>query len=169
MAIVLYDWHHKANPLSPLLMGACRMLVYVTGGFIVARALPGTLIAAALVLLCYLIGLTYAAKQENLNEIGNTWPLLFLAAPFIYLAPVAADTLSGGILYVAFALWVLFALSFLLRRDRINVPRAVISLIAGISLLDAVLIAGQGQPVLGWLAASGFVLTLALQRFVPGT
>jgi 4-hydroxybenzoate polyprenyltransferase len=169
MAIVLYDWHHKANPLSPLLMGACRMLVYVTGGFIVARALPGTLIAAALVLLCYLIGLTYAAKQENLNEIGNTWPLLFLAAPFIYLAPVAADTLSGGILYVAFALWVLFALSFLLRRDRINVPRAVISLIAGISLLDAVLIAGQGQPALDWLAAGAFVLTLALQRFVPGT
>ena len=43
------------------------------------------------------------------------------------------------------------------------------SLIAGISLLDAVLIAGAGALGIAWLAVLGFALTLALQRFVSGT
>ena len=30
--IVVYDWYHKDNPLGPLIMGACRMLVYITAG-----------------------------------------------------------------------------------------------------------------------------------------
>jgi 4-hydroxybenzoate polyprenyltransferase len=45
----------------------------------------------------------------------------------------------------------------------------VVSLIAGISLLDAVLIAGAGNVPVAWLAVAGFALTLLLQRFVPGT
>ena len=28
-AIVFYNWHHKNNPLSPLIMGVCRTLVYL--------------------------------------------------------------------------------------------------------------------------------------------
>jgi hypothetical protein len=42
--------------------------------------------AGSLVLLSYLIGLTYVAKQENLREYKNVWPLAFLFAPFIYAA-----------------------------------------------------------------------------------
>jgi 4-hydroxybenzoate polyprenyltransferase len=45
----------------------------------------------------------------------------------------------------------------------------VVSLIAGIALLDAVLIAAAGAPGIAWLAVAGFVLTLGLQRLVPGT
>ena len=40
-AILFYDWHHKNNPLSPLVMGLCRVLVYVTAGLSVAVPLPG--------------------------------------------------------------------------------------------------------------------------------
>ena len=68
-AIVMYDRHHKDNPLSPVLMGLCRMLVYITAGLAVTASLPGSLLAAALVLLCYLIGLTYIAKQETVGEV----------------------------------------------------------------------------------------------------
>ena len=39
--IVLYNWHHKANPLSPVVMGLCRVMVYV------AAALPGGSVGAA--------------------------------------------------------------------------------------------------------------------------
>ena len=35
-------------------------------------------------LLCYLIGLTYVAKQETLGEVRNLWPLLFLGVPLVY-------------------------------------------------------------------------------------
>jgi 4-hydroxybenzoate polyprenyltransferase len=45
----------------------------------------------------------------------------------------------------------------------------VVNLIAGISLLDALLIAGTGQVGPALAAVAAFVLTLALQRLVPGT
>ena len=45
----------------------------------------------------------------------------------------------------------------------------LVSLIAGMSLLDAVLIAHMGAPVMAWGAAACFALTLAFQRFIPGT
>jgi 4-hydroxybenzoate polyprenyltransferase len=167
--IVFYDWYHKDNPLSPLVMGLCRVLVYLTAGLVVTIALPTELLMAAAMLLCYLIGLTYIAKQENVNQLRSMWPLLFLVAPFLYTLPLAASNVTVRILYVAFALWVSFALSFLPRGARRNVPRAVTALLAGICLFDALLIASHGQPTLAWLAVGGFALTLALQRVVPAT
>jgi 4-hydroxybenzoate polyprenyltransferase len=168
-AIVLYDWHHKANPLSPALMGLCRVLVYLAAGLAFAVPPPALLWLAALLLLCYLIGLTYIAKQENLGEVRNLWPLLFLAAPLIYALIHAPANPTGGVMFALFAIWVGVALGFLRRRRPGDVPRAVVSLIAGIALLDAVLIAAAGAPGVAWLAVAGFVLTLALQRLVPGT
>jgi 4-hydroxybenzoate polyprenyltransferase len=167
--IVFYDWYHKENPLSPLVMGLCRVLVYITAASAVVTVLPTGLLIAAAMLLCYLIGLTYIAKQENVNQLRSMWPLLFLVAPFLYTLPLAAGDITVRVPYVAFALWVAFALSFLLRGPRRNVPRAVAALLAGICLLDALLIAGHGQTTLAWLAGIGFALTLLLQRYVPAT
>jgi UbiA prenyltransferase family len=168
-AIVLYNRRHKDNPLSPVLMGICRMLVYVTAGLAVALDLPTPVLIGALLLLCYLIGLTYVAKQETLGEVRNLWPLLFLAAPLTYALATTLDGPTAAVLSLAFVLWVGIALWFLRRRQPGDVPRAVVSLIAGISLLDAVLIAGAGALGIAWLAVLGFALTLALQRFVSGT
>ena len=42
-------------------------------------------------------------------------------------------------------------------------------LLAGICLVDAVMIAVAGEPQLALIAATGFILTLAFQRVVPGT
>ena len=168
-AIVLYNRRHKENPLSPVLMGLCRVLVYVTAGLAVAYELPPALLIGALLLLCYLIGLTYVAKQETLDEVRNLWPLLFLGAPLVYALANALASPGAAVLSLAFILWVGVALWLLRRRQPGDVPRAVISLIAGISLLDAVLIAGVGNFADAWLAVLGFALTLVLQRFVPGT
>jgi UbiA prenyltransferase family len=168
-AIVMYNRRHKDNPMSPVLMGICRLLVYVTAGLAVAYELPPALVIGALLLLCYLIGLTYVAKQETLGEIRNLWPLLFLGAPLVYAVAIARGSPGAAVLSLAFVLWVGVALWFLRRRQPGDVPRAVISLIAGISLLDAVLIAGAGDLLIAWLAVLAFLLTLALQRAVPGT
>jgi 4-hydroxybenzoate polyprenyltransferase len=168
-AIVFYDWYHKTNPLSPVVMGLCRALVYVTAGLAVAVPLPGALLAGAALLLCYLIGLTYVAKQETLGEVRNLWPLVFLAAPVVYALTVAAQSATAAILCLGFVIWIGVALWFLRRRQPGDVPRAVISLIAGISLLDAVLLAAAGATQVAWLAVLAFLLTLALQRAVPGT
>ena len=130
---------------------------------------PGGVYLGALALLCYLIGLTYAAKQENLNRIAHAWPLLFLAAPFVYVPAVLGLGGFGGFAYAIFLAWVVYALAHLLRPGHVNVPRAVVSLLAGICLLDALLISASGNMLLALVAGSGFLLTLLLQRWVPGT
>ena len=71
--------------------------------------------------------------------------------------------------FVLFCAWVLVALWFLRRRRKGDIPRAVVSLIAGISLLDALLIAGAGFPGLALAALAGFGVTLFLQRYLAGT
>ena len=168
-AIVLYDWRHKGNPLSPVVMGLCRVLVYVISGYAVAESLPARVWWAASLLLCYLIGLTYLAKQETLGAARNLWPLGFLALPVAYAAHAAT---SGGlslVLFVALTAWIGYAIRLAWRRRPGDVPRAVAGLIAGISLLDAVFIAALGKPLLAGFAIAAFVLTLALQRRIAGT
>jgi len=168
-AVTFYNWHHKDNPLSPLVMGVCRLLVYVAAAYAVAPVLSQPLIAAAIVLLCYLIGLTYTAKQEHLDRIGAIWPLAFLAVPAVYGIWIATRQSSALLPLLLFIGWVLYALWLLRRRAKGDVPRAVVSLIAGIALLDSVILAGHGAPLLAGLAVVAFVLTLSLQRWVSGT
>ena len=120
-------------------------------------------------MLCYLIGLTYVAKQENLAQVSNLWPLLFLAAPAAYGAWLALGNFALVPFWLLFCAWALVALWYLRRRQRGDIPRAVVSLIAGIALLDAVLIAGSGSLALALLAVAGFALTLFFQRYISGT
>ncbi len=168
-AIVFYNWHHKNNPLSPLVMGVCRMLVYLTAALAVSAVVPARVISAAVILLCYLIGLTYAAKNEHLGRLENIWPLAFLAVPLIYGIYLAMAQPMVVLPLVALAAWVLYALSLLRRRKPGDVPRAVVSLIAGIAVLDAMLLTGAGAVMLAWFAIAAFGVTLALQRWVSGT
>lgn len=168
-AILVYDAWHKGNPIGPVLMGLCRVLVYVTAAAVVAGALPRDLLLAAAIALCYLIGLTYAAKQEDLKQVGHLWPLVFLAMPFVYGLPIAAGFGIGLLVYAALLAAVVYALSFMVRPRGTNFSSVVSVLIAGICLLDALFIAGAGQPLLAALAALGFPFTLLFQRAIPGT
>ena len=168
-AIVVYDMWHKGNPVGPVIMGLCRMLVYVGAAVAVAPSLSADVVIAAAVALCYLIGLTYAAKQEALGRIDNAWPLGFLAVAVVYALWAATTGAAGSLAAAAFLGWLAFSLLYLLKPGRLNVPRAVVSLIAGICLLDAVFIAGAGYDWLALLAGAAFLLTLALQRRIAGT
>ena len=49
-------------------MGLCRALVYLATGAAVSGEIRFALIAGAIALAAHVIGLTYAAKQENLNR-----------------------------------------------------------------------------------------------------
>jgi hypothetical protein len=168
-AVVLYDSYHKNNPLSPLLMGVCRMLVYITAALAISASISAALALAALVLLAYLIGLTYTAKREHLNELASVWPLAALAVPMIYGVVVALRSPQVWPFLLLLIAWVLYALWLLRRRGPGDVPRAVVSLIAGIPLVDALILSGTGAVQLSIIAVGAFALTLALQRVVPGT
>lgn len=168
--IVLYDWLHKRVASGPLIMGACRFLTYAMAALAAGGDAGGVVLAGAFGLFCHTVGLTYAARQEAYDTIGSAWPLLVLAVPV-----GVAGAMSGGLLafavlglYVAWGAW---AIRRFFRRAPGDVPRGVVGLIAGISLYDAVLIAGLGDaaavPCLAALAC--FAATLALQRLAPGT
>lgn len=169
LAILYYNSHHKGNPLSPLVMGFCRVLVYVIAALSVAPKLTEPVLLGAVVLLAYVAGLTYAARQENLTEFQNLWPLACLAIPFIYGATGALGSTVGLGIYFTFLAWVIYGVSHFVGRKPLNIPSGVVILIAGISFLDALLIANQGEAPLAVIAVAGVVLTRLFQRFVPGT
>jgi 4-hydroxybenzoate polyprenyltransferase len=55
------------------------------------------------------------------------------------------------------------------RRGKGDVPRAVVSLIAGIALVDALFLVSAGYALGAFAAAAFFLVTLILQRWVSGT
>jgi len=167
LAIVGYDRFHKNNPLSPLLMGACRVLVYVTTALCVSGSLASDVVNASALLLCYLIGLTYAAKHEAGQALTRFWPLLFLAVPLVAKAPSAANAGTAIFLFLLLG-WMAVAVRLIVGRAR-NIRRAIGYLIAGISLLDALLIAADGHLAWAGIAVAAFAATLWLQRRVAGT
>src|SRR5262249_10189704 len=106
--IVAYDRFHKGNPVSPVMMGACRMLVYFAGGVAVTGDVPGPVVSAGLALLAYVAGLTYAARQESLDRVGNLWPLLVLSAPMFLAMPALAGGFSAVAVYLMLIGWTAF-------------------------------------------------------------
>jgi 4-hydroxybenzoate polyprenyltransferase len=161
--IIFYDAYHKQNPLSPVVMGLCRVGVYATAAFATARDADPALGWGTVAVLGYLIGLTYIARQENLARFTNLWPLAVLMVPFWIALP---HDRIGWVFYLGFLGTTYTALSLLARRQ---IRGAVTLLIAGISLLDACLAASAGCYGMAVAAVAAFAATRGLQRFVPGT
>ena len=114
------------------------------------------------------IGLRDAFQSELFNKValGNFVPLLLTLAAVLLLPGPA---LLAGLLWLGYLAWGVRCLAWLRRRAPGDVPRAVVGLIAAISLFDAVLIAALGHPLLALLAASAWAATLQLQRLSAGT
>jgi hypothetical protein len=164
--IVLYDAWHKGNPLSPVLMGACRALVYFVAAFAVAGGVALEVATAATVLLIYIVGLTQVAKAEGGGVLG-AWPLAAVLAAIGYWVGWAN---SGWfvLLLVAFAAWTGRAL-WLIRGPR-RIGQGVVSLIAGVSLFDALAVASvEGSLAAVGVCLAAFLVTIALQTKIAGT
>jgi hypothetical protein len=169
--IVLYDVWHKGNALSPLVMGSCRALVYIGAGVALAGSPSHAIVLGAIALASHVAGITYAARQESLDRVGNLWPLMLLAVPLLVALPAL---FSGWIVIAAFLLLLAAdALAIRLLATRPvpgSVPRAVSGLIAAICLVDALAIALNGGGVLlVALCALGYPLTRLFQKSIPGT
>ena len=169
--IVLYDVWHKGNVLSPLVMGTCRALVYIGTGAALAGSTSTAMMIGAVALASHVAGITYAAKQESLDRVGNLWPLALLAVPLLVALPAL---FSGWIVIVAFLLLLAadaVAIRLLATRPVPGaVPLAVSGLIAAICLVDALAIALAGGGVLlVAICALGYPLTRLFQKSIPGT
>jgi len=170
ISIVVYDLHHKANPFAPVVMGACRALVYGATATALSGGVTIFVAVAAVAIAAFVAGLTYAARQESLDKIGNLWPLLLLAAPMLAAVGVVRQGPGAMAVYLLLVVWTAAAVYLLARRPVAgSVSRAVGWLIAGISLCDAAILASTGALIPALAAIGGFFLTLVAQKYVPGT
>jgi 4-hydroxybenzoate polyprenyltransferase len=182
--IICYDKWHKGNPFSPLLMALCRAMVYITAFLAFSASSIFNLSLPCGLLILYVIGLTSVARIENNIPTRNDRPLcrpgtlrlpriahigivitLFLPASYFAVRPSLLTLLFA----LFFTAWVVHNIFFIYDPSRPQVGRAVAQLIAGISLLDSlVLIVSENYQGL-LLALIAFALTLFLQRYVKGT
>ncbi len=185
-AIVLYNVWHKNNPLSPLIMGLCRVLVYITTAFALLYIVMDKETGLALeptqtaelsrelyigvgCLLAYLIGLTYTAKQEYTGRVGNFWPLALLLAPVVFGVFHAVQAPLVWVPTMLLSACLVLAVYFVLRKAPGDIPKAVTLMIAGIALVDAIFITVMANFTVMVVAIVCFALTLLLQRFIAGT
>jgi 4-hydroxybenzoate polyprenyltransferase len=187
--IVAYDRGHKTNPMSPLVMAACRMMVYVTAFLAFSRdgqavsALVPLLIVCTLLLGGYLVGLTYVSKVEDkLSHADDRfsrsagarrlasryWPAFLVLLPAVFFGPQAPEW-PLELIVAVFVAWAAYALWLVYRPVDRDIGGAIGRLIAGISLVDGMVLASTGAGIGVPVALIAFASTHALQRYVKGT
>ena len=167
--IVFYDLHHKGNPLSPVVMSLCRLMVYVGAAAATVGSVPAAVWIGAVALAAHVAGLTYAAKQESLNRVERLWPVAILGLPLILAVPALFAHWWVALFWLALAAADGLAIDKLRRRASPDaVPSAVAALIAAISLVDAMLVAVVSLPA-ALVCLCGYGATRLAQRVVPGT
>jgi 4-hydroxybenzoate polyprenyltransferase len=98
--IVFYDYRHKETLFGPVVMGVCRGLVYCVAAAAAATITPAV-IAAAVVLTVYVIGLTWVAKRAGSRAV---WLVPLLIAGISVLDAAVIGISSGGpLVWVALA------------------------------------------------------------------
>jgi UbiA prenyltransferase family len=167
--ILIYDAIHKRTPFAPLLMAACRFLLYFVAAAATLNRMSDVVLWHGLALAAYVTGLSFLARGESGQGRGRRWPLLLLIAPLVAdglvnphrsaLAWVASACLAG---------WLLWCLRGILKRPVQNVGRSVAGLLAGIALVDGAALS-ELTTELALVFAGLFVLALILQRKVPAT
>lgn len=171
LAVLAYNRWHKGHAWSPLVMGACRAGLYATAALAISDELRTPLLVGAAALWLYIVGLTHIARFENGSAMDRAWVAAFVLSPLVASAPVvvAQQNWLAALCFLALLGWSVRSMSFALRGGKGQIPRAVLTLIAGVSLVDALFIALHGPPY-GVLAAFAcFLVTLRWQRRIPGT
>jgi hypothetical protein len=168
--ILLYNAVHKWTPLAPVLMGLCRLCVYLLAAAAAQGGVSGEAIWKGLALAAYIVGLSCLARKESSRVRINFWPSLLLLTPVVFAGLMDDDSswmpaVVDALVVVGWSLW---ALSRSFGQAEPNVGYTVSRLLAGIVLVDVLAVASSGEPWIGCFAA-WFALALLLQRYIPAT
>ncbi len=109
------------------------------------------------------------ARQENRRSFRAGATLALIASPIAVAVLGPSMTWVAWVALGGFVVWAATALVPLFASERPNIPRTVVRLIAGVSLVDALLAAAYGAPWVAPLGLVGLLTTLGLQRWVRGT
>lgn len=167
-AIALYDAWHKGNAIGPFIMGLTRVLVYVVAFLAFSSDVSWRLAIWCAVMLFYIAGLTSIAKTEHGPSLTRYWPVVSLF-PAVIVAIVdkpSVWTFGVGIVFIA---WVAYCLSFVYVPTKRSIGGAIGRLIAGVSILDALVLASREASWGVVFAFLCFALTIFFQRYIRGT
>lgn len=178
-SVLWYDWIHKRIAWSPLIMGLCRLSLYVLAGAAAAESPTASLglpvILSALALGGYIVGLSNIACHEATGGNVNSWPswllVLPLAIAFILPELVVDGEVNWSRLIIAaclYSLWVGRSLLFTFKAMIPQHGRTVSGLLAGIVLFDFMLVANQ-EIHMSAVFLGLFCLALLFQRYIPAT
>ena len=167
--IVLYNLFHKKWAGSVIIMGACRLLLYVMAASAVVpfqAAGPMLVLPYAVALGCYIVGISVAARLESKKGVLPV-PTAMLAFALLYTPAVFCAmrfSSAGGsplqiVVLGVFAMLVAYA-THSLRQGGPAIGNAVGWLLAGIAVVDALAVASVSVPL-----ALGFVALTPLLRF----
>ncbi len=167
--ILIYNASHKMISFGPLLMGVCRLLLYLIAASAGGAALNGRVIWPAVALGLYVAGLSLVARKEIGAVRPPIWPVALLVAPLALAAlfnddPHWPSTLAMALLSAS----IVWALTQSFWREHARIGVTVSRLLAGIALVDMVA-ASQADRAWLWGFPLLFAAALFLQRFVPAT
>lgn len=167
--ILAYDAVHKKTILSPVLMGACRFLLYLVAAS-VATYVAGIAVWSALVLALYIVGLSYIAKAESAPGPLRYWPLPLLASPIV-LAWIVNDfgyRSPGVILSCVLGGWIAWSLRHIFWTKTKNIGASVSGLLAGIVLVDLLAVGPSDLTTLVTFVV-WFLAARVFQKVIPAT
>ena len=132
---------------------------------IAMRATPGAMVSASLLA----VSIVFYDYWHKRTRFGPT--VMGVCRGLVYcVAAAAAATITPAVIAAAVVLTTyVIGLTWVAKRAGSRVVWLVAVLIAGISILDATVIAVSGGGPFVWIALAGFPATLLLQRVVPGT
>ena len=170
VAILVYDALHKLLACSPVLMSACRFLLYLVAASAGSAGVTGLAVWSAFALAAYIIGLSYLARRESTGDAISFWPVLFLLAPIALAALVNTGPFQSSALLVSLilGLWMLRSVRSTFWSAERDIGRTVAGLLAGIVLVDLLAVA-DAPPATGLVFLLLFVGALVFQRVVPAT
>jgi 4-hydroxybenzoate polyprenyltransferase len=168
--ILLYNAIHKIMVLAPVVMGGCRLLVYLTAASAGLTGVTGESVWKGLALASYIAGLSWLARKESAPVQMRYWPSAFLAAPIVVgcLFDDGRGKWMAAICSLVLVVWVAWTLLQTFGREHPSVGRVVSHLLAGITLVDMLAVADISHWAVV-LFPVWFVLALLLQRFIPAT
>ena len=168
--IVLYNAVHKWTPFAPVIMGTCRLGVYLMAASAAQQGVSGEVVWKGLALAAYIVGLSCLARKESSRVRIHFWPSLLLATPIVFAGLIDnGPSWMPALIYSSVLTgWCAWALSRSLGQPDPNVGYTVSRLLAGIVLVDLLAVASSSEPWIGCFAV-WFALALLLQRFIPAT
>lgn len=174
-SILLYDWLHKRTAWSPMLMGLCRLFLYLLAAATTTEPLGLSVVLCAFALWAYIVGLSNIARREATGGRVNSWPCWLLGLPLALAFALPywdgdADVSWRVVLVAAalYALWTVRSLLFTFKSMTPQYGRTVSGLLAGIVLFDFLLTANQNMQM-GVVFFGLFGLALLFQRYIPAT